>query len=73
MTTKKILDNEPIPGGNPDRPTKQGVTRTCSMTKCSGKEFREGLCSSCWDDFQAGDGKMSVDEQNEAWDRARNS
>jgi len=73
MSTKKILDREPIPGGNPDRPTKRGVTRSCSMPKCSRKEFKEGLCSSCWDDFKSDDSKMSVDETNEAWDRARNS
>jgi hypothetical protein len=76
MTTKKILDHgtESVPGGNPNRPTRGGVTRVCCTTKCSEKEYKGGLCSDCWSDFvKKRDKGMTVDDQNEAWDRARNS
>ena len=74
MSTKKMLDHEPIPGGNPDRPTRRGPTRTCTATKCTRKEYRQGLCETCYDDHVAEQGStMSPDEITEAWDRARNS
>jgi len=74
MSTKKILDQASIPGGNPDRPTRRGNTRTCTASKCGKKEFREGLCEGCYDDHVVEQGNaMSGDEISEAWDRARNS
>jgi hypothetical protein len=74
MPSKKILDREPIPGGNPDRPTKRGDTKRCTTPRCTQKEFKHGLCSGCWEDFlEAKENEPDVDAINEAFDRARNS
>lgn len=74
MATKKILDRESIPGGNPDRPTRRGPTRRCTARKCGRVEYKQGLCEPCHDDHvREQEQGMTADEMNEAWDRARNS
>lgn len=74
MTTKKILDRSPIPGGNPDRPTRRGQGPRCSAVKCNDKPVHQGLCQYHWDDFKAEQAKKpSEDQWNEAFERAKHS
>ena len=74
MAGNRLFDEAPIPGGNPERPSRYGKTRHCTTRGCRRPEFKQGLCDPCWSEHEREARKrLTVDEVNEAFERAKDS